>query len=135
MDRHAARPHRLDFEAVGRQFFGYFFVDHQLARRQFQDHGHEHALAFDFARAARFQVLLEQDALVRDVLIDDPQAFAVHRDDETGADLAERLEIGDFVGMRERCRSVAARRREIRRPVRLGNGNGSSSANRQAGFK
>ena len=78
-----------------------------LARRKLENHGHQHALAFDFAGAARFEVLLEEDALVRDVLIDDPQAFAVDGDDEAGADLPERFEVGDFVGMRERAGGIA----------------------------
>ena len=76
---------------LARKLFGNFFVDDQLARRKLENHGHQHALALDFSGATRFEVLLEQDALVGYVLVDDPQTFAIHRDDETGADLAERL--------------------------------------------
>jgi len=36
-------------------------------------------------------VLLEKHALVRHVLVYDPQSFAVHRDDETCADLTKWL--------------------------------------------
>src|SRR6266852_3786463 len=49
LDRNAARAHRPDFEAVGAQLFGYFFVDGELPRRKLENHGHEHALAFDFS--------------------------------------------------------------------------------------
>ncbi len=87
----AARAHRFDLEAVGGEFVGDFFVDDELARGKFENHRHQHALAFDFAGATRFEMLLEEDALVRDVLIDDPEAFAVDGDDEAGADLAERF--------------------------------------------
>src|SRR5260370_26767 len=54
------------------------------------------------------------------VLIDEPEAFAVYRDDEAGADLAERLEVGDLVGMRKRCGSVAVGAGKICGPVRSG---------------
>ncbi len=91
MNRYAARAHGLDFEAVGAQFFGDFFVNDELARGKLEDHGHEHALAFDFSGAAGFEVLFEQDALVGYVLVDEPETFAVYGDDEAGADLAERL--------------------------------------------
>ena len=87
----AARAHGLDLEAVGGEFVGDFFIDDELARREFENHRHKHALAFDFAGAAGFEMLLEEDALVGDVLIDDPEAFGVDGDDEAGADLAERF--------------------------------------------
>ena len=73
------------------KFLGNFFVNHDLARRQLYHHGHQHALRFDFACAARFEVLFKKHAFVRYVLVDNPQALAIHRDDETGADLAERF--------------------------------------------
>ena len=91
LNRDAARAHRFDLEAIGGEFVGNFFVDDELARREFENHRHQHALAFDFAGAARFEVLLEEDAFVGDVLIDDPEAFAVDGDDKAGADLAERF--------------------------------------------
>src|ERR1035438_7832321 len=52
------------------------------------------------------------------MLVDDPQAFAVHRHDKTGTDLAEWLQIRDFVGMWQSCGSITVRGREIRGPVR-----------------
>src|SRR5579871_5428826 len=85
----AARAHGLNFETVGRQFFCDFLEDDDLARREFEDKRHEHALRFNFAGAACSEVLFEEDAFVRDVLVDDPQAFAVDGDDEAGADLTE----------------------------------------------
>src|SRR5262249_56036510 len=92
----------------------------QLARRQREYEGHQHALAFDSAHTTRFEVLLEENAFVGDVLIDQPEAFSVHGDDETGADLTERLEISDFVGMRKTRWRVRVRRREICSPLRSG---------------
>ena len=71
---------------------------------ELQNHRHQHALAFYFSGAARFEVLLEEHAFVGHVLIDDPETFAVDGDDEAGADLAERFEVGDFVGMRKPAR-------------------------------
>ena len=45
-------------------------------------------------------MLLEQHALVRHVLVDDPQALRVHRDDEARIDLPQRLEVRDALGTR-----------------------------------
>ena len=43
------------------------------AAREFQDHRHQQPLQLDRARLPLLQHLFEQDALVRDVLVDDPQ--------------------------------------------------------------
>ena len=45
-----------------------------------------------FCAARCFSTLLEKDALVGDVLVDDPEAIFVHGEDERIADLSERLE-------------------------------------------
>jgi len=62
LNRYAARAHEGDFEAVGAQFFGDFFVDDELARGKLQNHGHEQALTFNFPGVASFEMLFEQDA-------------------------------------------------------------------------
>jgi len=54
-----------------------FFEDDDLTRGKFEHERHEHALRFDFAGAASGEVLFEEDAFVRDVLVDDPKAVAV----------------------------------------------------------
>ena len=82
LNRHAPRAHRLDFETVGASSSAIFSKIDHLPRRKLQNHRHQHALALDFSGAARFQVLLEEHAFVRHVLIHDPQTFGVHRNDE-----------------------------------------------------
>src|SRR5216684_4519576 len=65
-------------------------------------------------------MLLEEHALVRHVLVDDPQPFAVHCHDETRAHLPEWLEVRDLFGARKAGGSVCARRGKIRRPIPRG---------------
>src|SRR6266852_3577851 len=126
LNRYAARAHGLDFETVGAELFGDFFVDDQLARGQLENHGHEHALAFDSSGAAGFEVLLKQDAFVSDMLVDKPEAFAVDGDDKAGADLAEGFQICDLVGARERRGGIAVGPGEIRGPVWCGRFSGEA---------
>src|SRR5580704_7169584 len=68
-------------------------------------------------------MLLEENALVRHVLIDNPQAFGVHRDDEAAAHLAERLQVNDLVRAWQRsgcgCRSHVGNRGAERLPLRI----------------
>ena len=49
-------------------------------------------------------MLLEENALMRDVLVDDPQPFGIHRDDETVVHLSKRLQIRDVFRPRKRSR-------------------------------
>ena len=60
------------------------------ARRQLHEDRHEEPLALEAAARQPLGNPFEQHALVRDVLIDDRQAFFVNRDDERVAELAER---------------------------------------------
>ena len=87
-----ARAERLDLEAIGAQFVGYLGKDRLLPRRQLQDHRQQQPLSFDGVRTALPQDLFEQYALVRHVLIDDPQPGAVHRQDERIAYLPQWLQ-------------------------------------------
>ena len=66
-----------------------------------------------FSGVAFAQDLFEEHALVRDVLVDDPEAFIVDGEDEGVAQLAERLERGERVEVsaRGRVRPNAANRR------------------------
>jgi len=64
----------FDFEAVGGQLLGNFFECHDLPRRNPITRGMSMRCASIF-RAARFEVLLEEHALVRHVLIDEPEAI------------------------------------------------------------
>ena len=91
LDGDAARAHGFDFETVGGHFFGDFLEDDDLARGEFENERHEHALRFDIAGAASGQVLFEEDAFVGDVLVDDPEAFRVDGYDEARTHLTKRL--------------------------------------------
>jgi len=53
-------------------------------------------VGFDFSSAPRFPSAARRDALVRHVLVHDPQSFAVHGDDETRAYLPKRFQVGDL---------------------------------------
>ena len=91
LNRNTLWPHRFDFKSIRSQFLTNFFVDDELPWRQLDNHGHQQALRFDLSRAACFEVLFEEHSLMSDVLVYDPQTFAVHRHNETGAHLTERL--------------------------------------------
>src|ERR1700719_5287616 len=59
-------------------------------------------------------MLFEKDALVRNVLVDDAQTFAIHGHDKTVVHLPERLQIDDLLGAGKRTgrvRSFIDRRR------------------------
>jgi len=74
-------------------------------------------LGFDFSGAARFEVLLKEHTLMRHVLIDEPEAIAVHGDNETRAHLAQRFKVRNLFRPRQACGSVGARSGEIRGPI------------------
>src|SRR5262249_30254768 len=82
------------------------------------DHRHQHALRFDFSGAACFEMLFEQDAFMSNVLVDDPESLSVYGDDEAGTDLAERLQVGDLIGMGKRGRQIAVGPGQVSHPVR-----------------
>src|SRR5581483_9378472 len=62
---------------------------------ELDDERHEHLLRLDAGGGALPQDALEEHALVGDVLVDDPQAAGVHRENERIANLAQRLERGE----------------------------------------
>ena len=64
------------------------------AARQLDQDRHQQPLRLHAARGVLPQHLLEQDALVGHVLVDDPQAVAPGGDDEALVNLAERPQIG-----------------------------------------
>ena len=102
MNRHAARAHLRDFEAVGGEFLGDALENNELPRGKLHHERHEHALAGKLPFAARAQMLFEQHAFVRDVLVNDPQSFPVHRDNEAGTYLAQWLEFAQAFGACQR---------------------------------
>ena len=85
---HAPRADGRNLEAVCGQLFADALYDRNLLRRKFHDDGHQQALAGERALAAGAQMLLEQHALVSHMLVDDPEAVFVYREDERISDLA-----------------------------------------------
>ena len=87
----------LGFAAVVLQFRGNGGEDDHLLGKQVDEHGHEEALALDAFRLALAEDFFEENALVGDVLIDDPEAFIVGGEDEGFAELAQGFERGEGV--------------------------------------
>ena len=85
---HAAGAEGFGFESVVLQFVGNFGEYRLLRGRQVQHDRHEQALAFNFLRGALLQHSFKKDALVGDVLVDDPEAIFVDGEDERIADLS-----------------------------------------------
>ena len=83
--------------------------DHLLGK-QIDEQRHEEALALDVLSVALAEDFFEEDALVGDVLVDDPEAFFVGGEDEGVAELAQRLEGGEGVEGGGRLTSVRPRR-------------------------
>ncbi len=78
----------LGFEARRFQVAGDSFVFHLLSRSQLKNDGEQKALLLDASSLHLRQHLFEQNALVGDVLIDDPKAVAAGGDDEAIVELA-----------------------------------------------
>ena len=74
------------------EFVGDLGEDGLLRRSKFKDDGHQKALAFDFLRGTLFQDAFKQDALVGDVLVDDPESVFVYGEDERVTDLSQRTQ-------------------------------------------
>ena len=92
-----ARAEGLDFEAVAFELRSDLGEGDHLGGREVDEQWHEQTLALhalDFALAQNF---FEEHALVRDVLVDDPEAFLVGGEDEGLAELADGLERGECV--------------------------------------
>jgi hypothetical protein len=80
------------FESVAFEFLGYLGEGNHLGGEKIDEKGHEEALTLDLLGVALAKYLLEEDALVGYVLVDDPETFFVGGEDEGVAELAERLE-------------------------------------------
>jgi hypothetical protein len=79
-----------------------------LSSRQFQDDRDQQLLALDAALGLLPQNFFEQDALVRHVLVDNPESIAACRNDKAVVNLTERRRA---VVWPPRRRSSNARRR------------------------
>ncbi len=92
LHRDGARAEGLDLEAVAVQFVGDLGEHRHLARRQLDDQRHQQLLPLRRFGQPLLADLLEQDALVRHVLVDDPQSLRIDGQDERIANLSQRLE-------------------------------------------
>ena len=118
LDGDGPMAERLGFEAVEVHFLRNTGIFKLLGGRELQDGGQQEALNLDVARGALPQNLLEKNALVSDVLVDDPEAIAAGGDDETVVELAERAELGK---RGERIDSIPVTANRIKTPMRIGN--------------
>src|SRR4029077_7580734 len=92
--RNTARAKGLDFESVLRQFVGDIGEDGLLGVREFDHQRQQQALALDFLGRPLLQDFLEEHTFVGHMLVDNPQAFRIYREDEGVANLAQRFERG-----------------------------------------
>ena len=133
--RDGAVAERLGFKSQGVQFIGDARIFDLLRRAEADHQGHQQTLRFDAAVRARGQHLLEQNPLMRDVLIDDPQPVAPRGDDEAVVNLAQRPQIAsahrDFPapawiapGNRAMVSGIAAAGRASRRSEKSNRGAG-----------
>ncbi len=96
-DGESARAEGFGFEAVAVEFIGDLGEGDHLGRKEIDKERHEEALALDLLGVAFAEDFFEEDALVGDVLVDDPEAFFVGGEDEGVAELAEGFERGEGV--------------------------------------
>ena len=96
-DRERSRPEGLGLEAVALQLLGDAGKRDHLRRQKVDQQRHQQPLPLDLLRVALAQDLLKQHPLMRNVLIDDPEALVVHRQDERIAQLAQRLQRGERI--------------------------------------
>ncbi len=92
----AARPEGLRFKTIAGQFVGNFSEHCLLSGREFENQWHQQTLAFNFLCATLLQNLFEEHALMGHVLVNDPQPFPVHRQDERLPNLAQRFKRGEY---------------------------------------
>ena len=111
--RDGAIAERLGLESGGVQLVGDARVVDLLLGGELHDQRHQQALHLHAAGRALLHDLLEQDALVGHVLVDDPQAVAAGGDDEALVDLAQRAQVREHRERHFRRRDGV--RRETRR--------------------
>ena len=87
----SARAEGLGFEAVAVEFAGDLGEGDHLGGKEVDEERHEEALALDLFGVALAEDLFEEDALVGDVLIDDPEALFVGGEDEGVVELTKGL--------------------------------------------
>ncbi len=110
LDCQSLRPKWLDLEPISLQFVGYFGEYHHLPRLELHKQGHQEPLALHVFYIPLAQDLFEQDALVGDVLVDDPESVFAGGQNERLAELAECLQrpqmievLGGLLGLDLGC--------------------------------
>src|SRR5664280_448570 len=112
LDGDGARAERFHFKAVAVQFVADLREDRHLARSQLDDERHQQLLLFGRLGQAQLADFFEQNAFVRDVLVNDPQALWIDREDERVANLAhgtkraQRIQFGRCVVVRKDGRAA-----------------------------
>ena len=96
-DGEGAGAEGLGFEAVAFELVSEGGEANHLLGEEIDEQRHEQALALGALGVALAEDFFEEDALVGDVLIDDPEAFVVGGEDERVAQLAEGPEGGEGV--------------------------------------
>jgi hypothetical protein len=92
LDGEGAGTKGLGFESVAIEFLRDLGEGDHLGGEEVDQQRHEEALALDLLGVAVAQDLFEEDALVGDMLVDEPEALFVGGEDEGVAELAEGLE-------------------------------------------
>ncbi len=95
LDGECAGAEGFGLEAVAFELFGDLGEGDHLRGKEVDEERHEEALALHLLGFALAEDFFEEDALVGDVLVDDPEALFVGGEDEGIAELAERLEGGE----------------------------------------
>src|ERR1043165_6725740 len=81
-DSDTARTKRFGLEAILVEFLRDFREDRLLCWCQFNQHRHEQPLALNFLYSSLLQYFLKQYTLMGHMLVDDPQAFSIDRENE-----------------------------------------------------
>ena len=108
-DRHGALAEGFDFKTVGRQFVGDRLIGDLLLGLQLDDNRHQEPLHFHFLLLPQPHVAVEEHAFVRGMLVNNPKAVGVDRDDEALLHLSQgRRSRGNSRGVCIGASSVVA---------------------------
>jgi len=91
------RTKGFHLEAIALKLLGDLREDDHLGRFELDQKRHQQALALDALDLAVVEDFLEQNALVGDVLIDDPEAIFARSEDEGFSELAEGSERAQMI--------------------------------------
>jgi hypothetical protein len=113
-DGHRALAKGLDVKSIGGQFLGDFVQSCLLLRLEFDNNRQQEPLTFHFPFAAQALVPFEENAFVGYMLVNDPEATSVGRDNETVFDLPKGLQVCWKLGGASLFQSWHDARRKLR---------------------